>query len=171
MSGSLSGPYRRNNSPDRLARRSGELIGTLNSRVTGQKLDKITLRSTVGSFLTPYAATQEYGAQGVNAIRPKKGKYLTIPAPANLTPAGLTRFPNPRSRSDIFFYLTKGKELPTLATLKGGKLQIMWFLKRSVEIKPRLGFRKTWLGKPMENTRAERLNDGVAAALRSVGLS
>ena len=166
MSGSLSGEFRTNTSTDKLARRTGALIGSMRTSVRGTRLNELRLRTTIGDALANYAGIQEFGG----VIRAKK-KYLTIPAPANMTTAGVARFPSARSTPGLFFYKTK-KGTPSLARVdSAGKVEVMWFLKKSVKIPARLGFRSTWASREMDNVRADLINKGVVAALKKAGLA
>jgi len=77
---------------DPLKSRSGRLRGSLQSFVSGSKLDDLKLRLQGGEGVA-YAHKQERGG----VIKPKNGKYLTIPTRANLSAAGVSRFPSARA--------------------------------------------------------------------------
>ena len=57
--------------PGSMLRRRGRLLGSINRQVSGSVL-------RVGANAPPYDRVQQYGA----TIRPKKGKFLRVPIPA-----------------------------------------------------------------------------------------
>lgn len=103
----------------------------------------------------PYARIHERGG----VIRPKRGRFLTVPLRSAKTAAGATRaaaklvnrggdwqtrnrLPGASSR-ETFIY--QGRRSPIIATKRpGGQIMPLYVLRRSVTIPARLGFRKTW---------------------------
>lgn len=169
LSGRLSGPFRRNLSMDRVAARTGMLRRSLRYRVDdprpGQGAEDMRLIVNIGNAQTAhYAFIQEYGG----TIRPKTSRYLTIPMPANLTPAGVTRF-KARELDNLFVLRSGGKLF--LARREESGVVIYFLLKREVKIPPRLGFEKTWASGQMRQLRRREVEAGVIDALAKVGLS
>jgi len=70
-----------------LQNRSGNLRRTVQYRVEGDTLRKLSLVLQAGDNRTPYALAQEYGA----VITPVNGSYLTVPMDDALTPSGVIR--------------------------------------------------------------------------------
>lgn len=71
--------------PRNLVGRSGQLKRSLKHRVSGSSLGTLSLQCISAGAI--HARIHEYGGE----IRPKNGKYLTIPLPGNRTPAGVAR--------------------------------------------------------------------------------
>lgn len=124
-----------------LNRRTGRLAQSFTGEVAGATIGSLVMRYGTN---VPYAKIHEYGG----TVRPKKGRYLTIPLKANLTAAGVMKrgireFPVVR-----FIRLRGGDRLLALAgddpdNLLG--LQPMFVLVRQVKIPARLGLRRTWI--------------------------
>lgn len=132
-------------------------------------LGSIRMRVELGSAFAPYARIHEFGG----TITPKKGRFLTVPLKSALTPSGVLRGKNKLVRRGTEWqtasgdptFIARGRSGALLVfadrerfTAKGnigGKLEPLYVLKRSVKIKPRLGFFSTW--KDLEQTRFPRL--------------
>ena len=103
----------------------------------------------------PYARIHERGG----VIRPKRGRFLTVPLKSAKTAAGATRaaaklvnrgddwqthrrVPGASSRATFIY---QGRHSPIIATKRaGGQVMPLYILRRSVTIPARLAFRKTW---------------------------
>lgn len=116
-----------------LKRRSGRLAQSIQSKVTAKGH---SIGAEIGSGVrmgkrVPYADIHERGG----VIRPKNAKYLTIPAKANQTATGQTRFTAPelfeRFGSKMYF---SGN---ALILKKGTKGTVMFYLKKKVKIPAR----------------------------------
>lgn len=129
-------------SGDRLHRRTGSLARGLTSSVTGGTLQ--TLKATIGwtdSRSARIALVHERGA----TIRPKTKRFLAIPLPAALTPAGVERQDGPRSYPEAFIIRSKlGNLIIARTTGRGGSIEPLYALKSQVKIPPRLGFVREW---------------------------
>lgn len=98
----------------------------------------------------PYARTQEYGG----TIRPKNKRYLTIPLPDALTPAGVLKGGArlvPRGKGyatadgdPTFIFRSKRGNLLVGARAKNGKTRLLYALRSQVNLRPRLGFRQVF---------------------------
>lgn len=135
----------KDNATTELKVRTGALRRSIVSMVSGNDLD--TLQASVGSASKVggvelvYAPLHEFG----DTIRAKKaykkvpgGPYLNIPMTANKTPAGVTRL----QAREVF---NQGGRVIKTKNGKYGVLldgQMMFILKKEVEIKPRLGMMK-----------------------------
>lgn len=123
-----------------LKRRTGTLARSL---TTLPASDGKAERLWVG-FVLPgarYAGIHETGG----VIR-AGAKLLAIPVGPALTPAGVPRFPGPRSVQGLVFRPAKGGGLLGKVTGKGDreKFSVWYVLKKEVRIPPRLGFFRTW---------------------------
>ena len=94
---------------------SGRLQGSFGHAVPGRTLADLKLR--VFSRGLPYARVQEYGY----IFRPVRAKYLTVPGPDNLTPAGVKRYPSARE------FIDKHKDSTAFIKDKSGKVWIVWY--------------------------------------------
>lgn len=129
-----------------IAARTGGLRRSLGFAVDGQGMDA-TLRVFAG---THYARIQEEGG----TIRPKNKRFLTVPLPEALTPAGVlkggARIVQRGNRyetadgSPTFIFRSKRGNLLVGARAKNGRTRLLYALKPSVTLKPRLGFRETF---------------------------
>ena len=173
----LTGPWKANKTMDKLANRSGSLRRSFRqgvykpSRKSGAA--DLVLRATIGNARTAhYVFTQENGDKD---RRSSSGKLLTIPAPDNLTAAGRPRFTSPSQVPDLFFIQlgsgTGDNGFAALAIRKGEGISVLWILKRSVSIKPRLGFVKRWNSKRMTQLRITQLNAAVTDTLKKAKLA
>lgn len=145
---------------------TGKLLRSIRSSTQGSTINTLRMVTTIGGGVASrYAGIQEFGGT-------IKGKpWLTIPLPDNLTAAGVPRFKSARA-------LMGSETIKTfLALMPSGKLLIgrkmadksvrwLWVLKHSVKLKPRLGFFKTWLSRPMRRDRAVRFNKAIVRALK-----
>lgn len=128
--------------------RSGQLRRSLFSRAMPATPGNVAWRDVsleVGSRMPApynYARMQELGG----TIRPKRGRFLTIPLPAALTPAGVLRKPA-RQWKGAFFVRTKKGQLMLArnvgSSFKGWRVEPLFLLVRSVTLKPKLGMRAT----------------------------
>lgn len=167
MEARMSRAWSYRNTTDRLSRRSGALVASLNSKIVGEKLDGLSLRATVGDSRTrDYVFSQEYGA----TIRPKRAKYLTIPAEGNYTAGGRVRYESLgaliSAKGDQVVKKGLGIFLRTGATDRSDK-PMFWLSKGPVRIPARLQFGKTWRSSKLDSDRQTRIrsaiNDAVAA--------
>ena len=129
----------KDNATNKLKVRTGSLRRSIRSGVEGNTLDTLRgslyAKSTDGGQTIVYAPLHEYGGvvKAKNAYKGVQGgPYLNIPAPANLTPAGVMRKPA-KFVFDSGGYIPRGKRV---VMLNG---QVMFYLVKSVTIKPRLG--------------------------------
>lgn len=134
------------NNTDQLQSRTGFLKKSIGYSVTGSSLGELELR--VYSAGIKYANLQEYGG----TITPKNGRYLALPIGKALGPRGIPKKRGPREYPDGFFFTSKrGNLLFGVRVGKGKrkKIEPLYWLRESVKIPPRFGFRKTWneLGK------------------------
>lgn len=165
-----------------LKSRSGALKRSIKFAVAGSTLDDLRLRMSSEGDLV-YAKVQEFGG----VIRPKNGKFLTIPTSFNKTPGGSTRFPSARALisqnpKDTFFAKSKAGNLllwwnkPNKAVRKSAGQDgavPMFVLKESVELPgplaptkrraSRLGFYDTWNAQKAARS-ADLVRIGLGAA-------
>lgn len=133
-----------------------------------QVTDEGPLRDLVlGFYLTRiYGATQEFGNPD---LRPKRAKWLTIPAEENMNPSGLTiTSPRDAINAGAFFYRPKtGKadRLWIVRQVPGGGLEVLFRLRRSVSIPPRWGLRKEFSSKGFERYRLGEYDRAIKTAL------
>lgn len=155
--------------PDGLARRTGDLARSIQTKTTGAPPNLSSLKMRAVSAGVPYAPIHEFGG----VVRPKRAKFLTVPASDNLTAAGVVRIPSARrlfaSRSGKGrrpFVLRKGaKAWIVLPKANGKDLLFLWSLHKSVKIPARLGFFDTW--EKYAPARRRRFRRALASALRS----
>jgi len=127
--------------------RSGHLAQSIQQEVKGQNLQTLKAAvfsaSSVGGSSVKYATIHEFGTTGKGGTLPPiraidkylgvpGGPYLNIPAPANRTPAGVTRF----QAREVF---AMGGYFRGRTVCLGG--QTMFYLKKEVALPPRLGMR------------------------------
>lgn len=126
--------------------RTGALRRSMGFSVDGDGFES-SLRVFAG---TPYANIQEEGG----TIRPKNKRFLTVPLPDALTPAGVLkggarlvqrgkRYETADGRPTFIFRSKRGNLLVG-ARAKNGQTRLLYALKTSVTLKPRLGFRETF---------------------------
>lgn len=166
------GPGREDPRRTRPYTRSRALANSARSEVFGQGLDSRLRLSIGGNPNNPGARIQEYGG----TVTPKSAKYLTIPLPANLTPAGRLR----RSARDLlsdketgaFFLRSKAGNLLIARDKNRGRegsdpnLEFLFVLKKRVVIPARLGFRRAIRSERTALDRQALLNEGIRRALR-----
>ena len=110
-----------------LKRRTGHLA---------QGLNWVSVRREGSNFVmeleskAPYAAIQEHGG----VIKPKKAKYLTVPLPAALTPAGVLR-KEAREYPNAFIQRSRRGNL-IIFDQRGNKIVPLFVLKKEVKIPP-----------------------------------
>lgn len=173
----LEGPFRQNTTRDRLANRTGALKGSFRQKVVrasggAARAANLDLRCTVGDATTKdYVRVQEFGAVGPNAIRPKRGKYLTIPMPDNLTPTGRVRVKSITSVGGSAVWFKKNGNLYAGRQFADGTLRVLFVLKKKVEIPPRLNFRTKWGSKKVRQFNEQRIEKAVQTALRQAKLA
>ena len=135
MQARLRGPTGKNT----LSRRTGALARSVKHTLT--KLPQgFRLTLSVGAN-APYAIVHEEG----RTITPKKAKYLAIPLAAAKTSAGVARLASPRLDPTLKFIMSRsGKKLLVRMPGTGKRARIVphYVLKDSVQIPPRLGFKR-----------------------------
>lgn len=129
----LSGP----GSDSTLKRRSGTLAKSLHVEVRKTSPTQVTGSIFFQGGGAVYAPTHEFGA----TIRAKNRKYLTIPLPAALTPAGVPKG-KARDFREAFFRVVRGNLF--LVQRVGRDTVPLFLLKESVKIPPRLKFRESF---------------------------
>lgn len=165
--------YRGESYANRLQRRSGALANAYRlSRPTASRLE-MTAGIRSGIRGSEYARIQEFGG----TVRPKRGKFLTVPLPRALTPSGVLSGRYKIRKSGTGYttdagptFIFKGKSGKLLVGIKTGKRDTptaFYVLKRSVTIKPRFGFFRSW--DAIEKARIPRWLD--QAAERAMGRS
>lgn len=138
----------RGRADDSIGKRTGAL-----SRAFSHVVKDGVLTIMVDSTVKSYWKTQEYGAQGTNAIKAKPGKALSIPVGPALAPAGVAKYKSPRDVPDLTMLTFKDKNTgrslkrPVLGKMEGNKFVVYFVLVKKVEVKPRLGMRDLWYDK------------------------
>jgi hypothetical protein len=116
-----------------LARRTGRLAGS----IRGVVRDDLSASVSAGLHGSPvaYARVQERGG----TIRPRRGRYLAVPAGPARTAAGVSRYASPRDVPGLRFVPWRGSGMLVKETGKGKNKSIepWFFLVRSVTLKPR----------------------------------
>lgn len=136
--------------------RTGALRNSLKrGRVTGTTLNDLEVRLQIGGSLVPYAAIHEHGG----VIKPRRARVLRIPSPDILTPTGVVKAKYQirigpalgggwmtKGGAPTFIGRSKKDNKPYIAIREGkrGRLKVLYFLRPSVTIKPRLGYFRTW---------------------------
>ena len=154
----ISGGYPRTSSTQGLVNRSGALRrGGLGIEVTGTEIN--SLRGE-GQIRLKYGVTQEYGG----TIRPRNGKFLTIPLPAALDPSGIARFSARDLPRDETFVLRPREDERNRAYIvrrTPDGLQYLFVLVRSVKVPARWGLRDLWKSGKMNEVRMEEVGDAI----------
>lgn len=121
-----------------LFRRSGRLAMSFTGETTGEALGSLVMR--YGTNVV-YARIQEEGG----VVVPRRAKWLTIPLPANLTPAGVQRQAI-RSFKYVRFVRSKAdrRNLVALCGSSAKDAKPMFVLVKKVTIPPRLGLMRAW---------------------------
>lgn len=142
-----SGPPWWDNKGEDIVSRTGHLARSLGFRVRrGATLGDLEGASFIGDSLTPYAATQEYGATITGS------PWLTIPMPDNYTASGVPKHQSAAALRDdpaweTWIQRSASGALIIRARREGEEeIQNLWLLKRQVTIPPRLRFAKTFEG-------------------------
>ena len=162
---------------DRLQNRSGDagLRRATSYDVSGEFGGGSPLTLTAFVAGKKYARMQEFGG----TIKPKSGKFLTIPVADNLTPGGRVRYSSFRDLRERYpdqTYLVPAKKggwllfsdgKPGAKPPKNGKAkpQLLFVLKPQVTIPPRFGFKKTW--DSLAGDRRQKLEAALAAARKA----
>ncbi|MBL4771902.1 MAG: hypothetical protein JKY61_12370 [Planctomycetes bacterium] len=161
-------PFWANPSDDGIVSRSGDLARSVGHEVgDGPTVNDRSLTLFIGDALRgKYASLQEYGGT-VNG-----SPWLTIPLPDNKTDSGVDKFDSAaKLRNDptvkTWIQRSKAGNLIIRAKFEGkDEIQNLWILKRSVTVKPRLGFFKT--AEAMRNSQIKNLNRAVIRALKTL---
>lgn len=144
-----------------LQSRTSFLKKSIGYKVTGTNFSDLELR--VFSAGLKYANLQEYGG----TVLPVKGKYLALPIGAALGRRGIPKKAGPRDYPEGFFFTSKRGNLLFGRTIKKRKkkeIELLYSLRTSVYIPPRLGFRKTW--NDLGQSRIRRIRAGFQRGLR-----
>lgn len=135
-------------SHDLLNVRTGSLRRSLMFEVDRGNL---RLRLSIGGGGAPYARTHEGVGDGPDkspmTIKAKAGKALAIPVGKALTASGVPRYTTPRDVPGLRMLVPKRGGPPLLVKSRGKKrsgIDVMFVLKKSVTIPPRLRFEKTF---------------------------
>jgi hypothetical protein len=123
--------------------RSGALRRSFGFELRGTGVD-ISMRLFAAGL--PYARVQEYGG----VIKPKNRRYLTVPLPDALTPAGVLKGGARLVSLGGSKYATADGEPTFIFRSKAGNLlvatrrthKLLYVLKSSVKLEPKLGFRE-----------------------------
>lgn len=142
-----------------LATRTGGLKRSFQMKLTGRTLKSMRLSVVSDS---PYAAIHEYGG----TIRPKKGRYLTIPLDAAKTAAGVARG-GARMFDNTFVQKSRAGNL-IIFQKKGDRIIPLFVLKESVRIPKRLGLRTLW--RQLWGERQDFILKAVMDSWREVGV-
>ena len=159
--------------------RTGTLRRSFGSEVVGGLGKGTPLTLAVFSAGVKYARIQEYGGE----VRPKSSKYLTVPLPDAMTRSGVVRasarqlfqqYPDQMSvirspKSGQLFIVSDGKPGAKNPRGKNAETQWLFVLKKSVELKPRLGFRDQWASPKMRQDRANLFNEAIDRAAARAG--
>lgn len=159
--------------------RTGTLRRSFGSEVVGGLGKGTPLTLAVFSSGVKYARIQEYGGE----VRPKSSKYLTVPLPDAMTRSGVVRasarqlfqqYPDQMSvirspKSGQLFIVSDGKPGAKNPRGKNAETQWLFVLKKSVELKPRLGFRDQWASPKMRQDRANLFNAAIDRAAARAG--
>jgi hypothetical protein len=175
MSAPIGGPpFFKTLGNERIHSRTGNTRGTIGYDVNKiAPIDQLRLRMFVGDKQTPGIRAHEYGA----TIKPKRGKYLTIPMPDNLTgSAGASvRFPSARAlfeekQGQVWVQKTRSGGLVIMyrpkTKLFGKESLVLWKLVTEVKLKPRLGFRK--VVESMNRFRLKAYSEAMRAAFARI---
>lgn len=136
---------------DKLQNRSGALRRSIDNEFA----TPASLRAATFSRGVPYAAIQETGG----TVKPRRGKYLTVPMRGALTNAGVVRKAArpvrgssgwetaglvPGAADRRTFILDRGRGPRIYVRGSDGRLLPLWTLKKQVRIEGRLGFMDAW---------------------------
>lgn len=136
-----------------LKKRSGSLARSLDGRVVGDSLRDLGFFMQIGGATAPYARIHEEGG----TIRPKKGRFLTIPLRAAMVRTGIARG---TARSFANTFVARSRRGALLIFQKTGKsIKPLFALVKSVTIPPRLKFVATWT--KQRTFQIRKLNDAL----------
>ena len=150
-------PYR-----NALQRRNGDLVKSIRT----SRIKELRGGGARGSTFTTsrYAPIHEFGG----TIRPKRAKFLRVPLSSTLTPSGVAREENDIREVGGRWQTKDGR--PTFIHKGGifaegldGQPKLLYSLRRSVTIKPRLRWFDTW--DSLEAKRSLRIRSAVQFAL------
>lgn len=116
--------------------RTGRLVAS----IAGKTLKRpnglaIQLSAGGGGKDVKYAGVHEFGATGANAIRPKKGKFLTIPVHRSLkTKAGVGRYASARDVPGLAVAQSRKGQMVLVHARTG---EVWYLLRKRVEIPAR----------------------------------
>lgn len=151
-----------------LARRSADLLKSLNFDVTGDSFDDLESRKFTTS---PYGRVHELGTVSKGGVLPDivpvRRQWLAIPTEKAMTSSGVPLRPGPRSwgdlrvvrvgmlstRRDVAYLVPKGMPLS----------EALYILRKKVAIPPRLGMRDTH-----EQQQAARAKDILEAVRKGL---
>lgn len=130
-------PWPGGTSSSSLSRRSGALLDAIKNSV---KVYGSTFADITGEIGAPviYGRIQEYGG----TIRPRNGKYLTIPLPAALNDDGTPKKQSARDWDSTFIIRSRNNSL-LIVTKNLGDIVPLYVLKEEVYIPPRLNMGST----------------------------
>jgi hypothetical protein len=140
-----------------LSKRSGDLTASIEKSV---KITGTTFGDLEGHISAAFPGiVHEFGA----TIRPKKGKYLTVPLPAALDSRGVPYRRSARDWDNTFVARSKKGNL-IIFQRRGVQITPLYVLKTSVKIPARLGMGQTLnIGIPYFVERAmDRIVKGIA---------
>ncbi len=161
---SYTGPRARG----RLQVRSGGMRSSLGWDLQGSSMASLRLKMWIGGKQTK---AQEFG--GVISAR---GRALTIPAPWILNGSGLIKGRHVLRQEggtwrtdDGPTFITEDKKGRGQIAQRGddGELRVLYFLRKSIRIKPRLGFFDTYRKRTLPFLK-NRLNNRLLRALKNV---
>ncbi len=165
-------PYTSPRARGRLQVRSGNMRSSLGWDLKGSSTRDLRLKLWIGSKQTK---VQEFG--GVISAR---GRALTIPAPWILNGSGLIKGRHVLRQDggtwrtdDGPTFITEDKKGRGQIAQRGddGELQVLYFLRKSIRIKPRLGFFDTYRKrtKPfLEKRLSKRLFRAIQAGMKGL---
>tara|TARA_R110002110_G_scaffold1085_3_gene4435 strand:+ start:870 stop:1586 length:717 start_codon:yes stop_codon:yes gene_type:complete len=188
----ISAKWGTGNPGGQLSVRSGKLRRSLRystSKRKGAEIRSLKLLVRIGGGpVGKYIYMQEHGG----VIKPKNGKYLTVPLPDNLTAAARPRYPS--AKKLMLAGRTYLKVKPVGGGLRGlinrraaskGKRNLdgavvtlkrknkalekdLWVLRRSVKVPARLEFHRTWNQRKRRRNLTRRLDGAIDKAVAHI---
>ena len=189
----ISAKWGTGNPGGHLSVRSGKLRRSLRGPYTakrkGYEIKSLRMRMHIGGGpVGQYIYMQEYGG----VIKPKNGKYLTLPLPDNLTAAARPRYTS--AKKLMLAGRTYLKVKPVGGGLRGlinrraaskGKRNLdgavvtlkrknkalekdLWVLRRSVKVPARLEFHRTWNQRKRRRDLTRRLDGAIDKAVAHI---